>query len=709
MAGFTVETEVSEVKISLETGRIAKQAGGSVIARMGDTMVLVTVCSGKDSDNADFFPLSVDYIEKTYAAGKIPGGFIKREGRPSEKEILTARIVDRPIRPLFPKGYRTEVQVVCTVISADDRYDADVLAVTAASSALCLSDMPFTEPVAAVRIGMLDGKFKVFPQLAETEIGELDMIVAGTETSIMMVEGGASELSEEQMVDAIILAHEEIKKIVRLQKDLIEKVGKAQKKEFTAPVIDPALIAAVENFVKDKLHDISFNGDKKTRYNGIDKLLEETQKSLAESFPDKKDEISSIFGSLEQKDIRETILSTSKRIGGRGLDEIRKITCELDILPRAHGSSLFTRGETQALVVTTLGTKLDEQHVDNIQGQYDKSYMLHYNFPPYSVGEVKRMGSVSRREIGHGHLAERSIAPVLPDEKSFPYTIRVVSEIMESNGSSSMATICGASLALMASGVPIKTHVAGVAMGLIKEDDRVAILTDILGTEDHVGDMDFKVAGTRAGVTAIQMDIKISGITPEIMKNALAQALTARLQIIDIMEATLPASRKELSDYAPRVSTITIDKEKIREIIGPAGKVIRDIQETTGTTIFIQDDGTIQIAAVNKEQRDAALRRIRGIVAEPELNAIYEAVVKTIVEFGAFVEFLPGKEGLIHISELDNSRVARVEDILQLGDKVKVKLIGFDRFGKVKLSRKALLNAPPAAPAPDADAPALDA
>jgi polyribonucleotide nucleotidyltransferase len=551
---------------------------------------------------------------------------------------------------------------------------------------------------------MLDGKFKVFPQLAETEIGDLDMIVAGTESSIMMVEGGASELSEEQMIEAILLSHEEIKKLVRLQKDLIEKAGKTQKKEFVAPTTDPALVAAVENFVKDKLHDISFNGDKKTRYSGIDKLLEETQESLAELFPDKKDEISSIFGSLEQKDIRETILATGKRIGGRGLDEIRKITCELDILPRAHGSALFTRGETQALVVTTLGTKLDEQHVDNVQGQYDKSYMLHYNFPPYSVGEVKRMGTVGRREIGHGHLAERSIAPVLPDEKSFPYTIRVVSEIMESNGSSSMASVCGSSLSLMASGVPIKTHVAGVAMGLIKEDDRVAILTDILGTEDHVGDMDFKVAGTRAGVTAIQMDIKIFGITPEIMKDALAKALNARLRIIDIMEAVLPASRKELSDYAPRVSTISIDKEKIREIIGPSGKVIRDIQETTGTTIFIDDDGTIQIAAVNREQRDAALRRIKGIVAEPELNAVYEAVVKTIVEFGAFVEFLPGKEGLIHISELDNSRVARVEDILQLGDKVKVKLIGFDRFGKVKLSRKALLTPPPApaAPAPDA-------
>jgi polyribonucleotide nucleotidyltransferase len=696
MTRFTAETEVAGINISVETGRIARQAGGAVIARVGDTMVLATVCSGSESKDADFFPLSVDYIEKTYAAGKIPGGFVKREGRPSEKEILAARVVDRPIRPLFPKGFRNEVQIICTVISADDRYDADVLAVTAASCALCISDLPFQEPVACVRIGMLDGNLKVFPSLAETEIGMLDLVVAGTESSIMMVEGGASELSEEQLLDALMLAHEEIKKIITLQKDLLAKVGKNQPKEFTPVEADKVLFEAVNNFIKDRLHEISFNGDKKTRYSGIDKLRDEAKAALAEQFPDREGEISSAFSKLEKMDIRNSILATGKRIGGRGLDEIRQITCELDILPRAHGSALFTRGETQALVATTLGTKLDEQHVDNIQGQYDKSYMLHYNFPPYSVGEVKRVGSVGRREIGHGHLAERSIAPVLPDEKSFPYTIRVVSEIMESNGSSSMATVCCSSLSLMASGVPIKTHVAGVAMGLIKEGDQVAILTDILGTEDHVGDMDFKVAGTRDGVTAIQMDIKIAGITPEIMKEALAKAHKARLTIIDIMESAIPCSRKELSDYAPRVSTITIDKEKIREIIGPSGKVIRDIQETTGTTIFIDDTGTVQIAATNKEQRDAALKRIRGIVAEPELNAIYDAVVKTVVEFGAFVEFLPGKEGLIHISELDHKRVAKVEDVLNVGDKVRVKLIGFDRFGKVKLSRKALIQQEPA-------------
>jgi polyribonucleotide nucleotidyltransferase len=476
-----------------------------------------------------------------------------------------------------------------------------------------------------------------------------------------------------------------------MQKELIAKCGKT-KVPFQAPEIDPALVAAVEEFLTPRLHEISFNGVKHVRYSGVDAVRKELQEALAERFPEKEATISELFSEFERRDIRNHILAHGTRIGGRPLDVIRPITVELDVLPRAHGAALFTRGETQALVTTTLGTKLDLQHIDNIQGKYDKSYMLHYNFPPFAVGEVKRVGSVSRREIGHGHLAERSLTAVLPSEKSFPYTIRVVSEILESNGSSSMASVCGSSLSLMAAGVPIKTHVAGVAMGLIKEGERVAILTDILGTEDHVGDMDFKVAGTKNGVTAIQMDIKIAGITPEIMKEALEKARVARLKIIGIMEEAIPESRKELSAFAPRITTITIDKEKIREIIGPSGKVIRDIQETTGTTIFVEDDGSVQIAAANKEQRDAALRRIKGIVAEPELGAVYDAVVKTIVDFGAFVEFLPGKDGLVHISELENRRVEKVEDVLQVGDKLQVKLIGFDRFGKVKLSRKALLE-----------------
>ena len=689
MSFITVEKEIAGVKISIETGRIAKQAGGAAVARIGDTMVLATACEGPDPERGDFFPLTVEYIEKTYAAGKIPGGFIKREGRPNEKEVIAARQVDRPIRPLFPDGYRNEVQVICTVISADDTYNADVMAINAASTALCLSDMPFNEPVAAVRVGLLDGKLKIFPSLAETETGGLDLVVAGTESSIMMVEGGAWEISEGLLVEALLAAHEEIKKIVALQNELLVKAGK-KPVVFTAPEIDKQLIADVEAVVKDRMHDISFNGVKKVRYDGIMKLLEEVQAALAEKYPESERKIADIFSDIERSDIRKIIIEKNERIGGRGIDEIRQITCELDVLPRAHGSALFTRGETQSLVATTLGTKLDEQHIDNIQGKYDKSYMLHYNFPPYSVGEVKRLGSVSRREIGHGHLAERSLQPVLPDEKSFPYTIRIVAETLESNGSSSMASICCSSLSLMAAGVPIKAHVAGVAMGLIKEGTEVRILTDILGTEDHVGDMDFKVAGTREGVTAVQMDIKTDGITPEVMKEALKRAHDARLRIIDIMEKTIPASRKELSPHAPRITTIVVEKDKIREVIGSGGKVVREIQEKTGTTISIEDDGTIQIAAVDKESRDTAVNIIKGIVAEPELNAVYDAVVKNIVEFGAFVEYLPGKEGLVHVSELDKQRVARVEDVVKLGDKIKVKLVGFDR-GKVRLSRKALL------------------
>jgi polyribonucleotide nucleotidyltransferase len=689
-----VEETVAGIPISLETGRIAKQAGGAVIARIGDTMVLATVCSGKEMEDSDFFPLTCEYIAKNYAAGKIPGGYFKREGKPSEKEVLSARLIDRPLRPLFPKGCRTEVQIVATVISADEVYDADVMAITAASCALNLSDIPFTEPIAAVRVGLIDGKLKVFPTLAETETGKLELVIAGSETSIVMVEGCGSEVPEETIVEAIMLAHTEIKKLVAAQKDLMAKAG-VTRPMFPTPVVDEPLVAAVTEAVKDKIHDISFNGDKKTRYAGMKKLLAEAKTALAERFPEKEKAIAEIFHEVEKQDIRATLLEKGLRIGGRDCDTIRDITCDLDILPRAHGSALFTRGETQALVASTLGTKLDEQHIDDIQGEYDKSYMLHYNFPPFSVGEVKRLGSVSRREVGHGHLAETSLSPILPAEASFPYTIRIVSEIMESNGSSSMATVCGASLSLMAAGVPIKTHVAGVAMGLVKEGDRHLILTDILGTEDHVGDMDFKVAGTRDGVTAIQMDIKIAGVTPEIMQDALAKAKSARMSILEIMERAIPAPRKELSEFAPRITAIKIDKDKIREIIGPGGKIVRDIQETTGTTISIEDDGTVQVAAANKLQRDAALKRIKDIIAEPELGMIYEAKVKSIVDFGAFVEFLPGKEGLVHISELDTKRVNKTEDVVHMGDVIKVKLIGFDRFGKVKLSKKALMTPTP--------------
>ena len=691
-----VDAIIGTVNVSIETGRLAKQAGGAAVARIGDTMVLSTACSGNELANSDFFPLTVEYIAKTYAAGKIPGGYFKREGKPTEKEVLSARLIDRPIRPLFPKTYKNELQIVNLVISADETYDADVMAITAASCALCLSDIPFLMPIAAVRVGMVEGALKVFPTLGEAESGQLSLIVAGSKESIVMVEGHASEVKEDMVVDAIMLAHTEIKKLVAMQEELVAKAG-VKRAPYVAPEAgdETAIRADVWEIVKDRFHEISFNGDKKTRYKGVKLLLEEVKEKLKEKYPEKEKAMAEALHDIEKEDLRKTILETGKRIGGRDLDTVRDITVELDILPRAHGSALFTRGETQSLVSATLGTKLDQQHIEDIQGEYEKSYMLHYNFPPFSVGEVKRLGSVSRREVGHGHLAEVSLAPILPDEKSFPYTIRIVSEILESNGSSSMATVCGGSLALMAAGVPVKTHVAGVAMGLVTDGSRHAILTDILGTEDHVGDMDFKVAGTREGVTAIQMDIKIAGVTPELLREALAKAHNARLHIIGVMEKAIAGPRKDMSEYAPRITTIKIDKDKIREIIGPGGKVVRDIQETTGTTIFIDDDGSVQVAASNKQQRDAALARIRGIVAEPELGAIYDAKVKSIVDFGAFVEYLPGKEGLVHISELDLKRVNKTEDVVKMNDIIRVKLIGFDRFGKVKLSKKALMTQPP--------------
>ncbi len=687
----TVNASINDITISLETGRIARQASGSIVIRIGDTMVLSTACSGPPREGIDFFPLTVEFIAKTYAAGKIPGGFYKREGKPSESEVISARIVDRTIRPLFPEGYNNEVQIINTVISADEKYNADVLAVTSSSCALSLSDMPFSGPVACVRVGMVNGELKVFPTIAETGAGGLDLVVAGTEESIMMVEGGGNEVKEEKLIEAIMFAHEHIKQLVNLQKELLDKCEIPEKTVTPLEEDDPEIVTAVTELAKDRIHDISFHGHKMTRYRKLKELKTEIQEQLAEKFPEKESVIAKVLHDLECNDMRSTILETGTRIGGRDCDTIRDITCDLDILPRAHGSGLFTRGETQALVVVTLGTKMDEQRIDNIQAEYSKSYMLHYNFPPFSVGETKRLGAVSRREIGHGHLAELALSPILPNEKSFPYTIRIVSEVLESNGSSSMASVCGGSLSLMAAGVPIKEHVAGVAMGLIKEGDKIAILTDILGTEDHMGDMDFKVAGTRGGVTAIQMDIKIDGITPELMRDALSKANSARNRILDTMEQAIPKSRSDLSPYAPRITSITVDKEKIGEIIGPGGRIIRDIQDTTGATINIDDDGTVNVFAAAKSEADAAIERIRQIIAEPEVGAVYEAKIKSIVDFGAFAEYLPGKDGLIHISELDTKRVNKVEDVVKLGDMVKVKLIGIER-GKVRLSMKVLIG-----------------
>ncbi len=690
MAINNITTTVDGVEVTLETGRIAKQAGGSATVRIGDTMILSTACGGQEKEGLNFFPLTVEYIEKAYAAGKIPGGFFKREAKPSSAEVLTARLVDRPLRPLFPDGYRAEVQIVNTVISADQERSADVMAVSSASLSLLLSDMPFTDAVAAVRVCKVDGAFKVFPTIEETKASLFDVIVAGTADNIMMVEGGANEVSEAELIEAIMYAHTHIKTLVAAQRELAAKYTIVKKEFVAADPRDAAIDVRVKEIVGDRLHEYSFNGLKAERYPKLAELQSEVLEALAEEFPEQASDIKAAFHDIEYHDMRDTILATKKRIGGRGLDVVRDLTMELDYLPRAHGSALFTRGETQAMVVATLGTKGDVLRIDNLQNTESQSYMLHYNFPGYSVGEAKRMGFVSRREIGHGHLAERSLAPVLPPESVFPYTIRVVSEIMESNGSSSMASVCGGSLALMAAGVPIKEHVAGIAMGLIEKEGEYAILTDILGTEDHLGDMDFKVTGTRNGITAIQMDIKIDGITPELMTEALAQANDARQNILGQMEAVIPTSRGDVNEHAPAILTTKIPEKKIGELIGPGGKNIKAIQEETGATINIEEDGTCQVAGKTRVEALACVARIDAMMEEPEVGKVYKATVKNVVDFGAFCEYLPGKEGLLHISELDNKRVENVEEYVKTGDVIDIKLVGVERNGKVRLSLKAL-------------------
>ena len=694
MAIHNVTTTVDGVEITFETGRIAKQAAGSATVRIGDTMILSTACHGAAKEGLDFFPLTVEYIEKSYAAGKIPGGYFKREAKPSSAEILSARVVDRPIRPLFPDGYNCEVQIINTVISADQKYAADVMAVSSASVALLLSDMPFTDAVAAVRVCKIDGEYKVFPTIEDTHKSTMDIIVAGTADNIMMVEGGAYEVSEAELIEAIMYAHTHIKTLVAAQVELVSQID-VVKEEFVAPEgRDKAIDERVKEIVGDRLHEYSFNGNKKERYSSLAKLQQEVLETLEEEFPEQEKDIKAAFHDIEYHDMRNTILKEKTRIGGRKLDEVRDISIELDYLPRAHGSAIFTRGETQAMVVTTLGTKGDILRVDNLQNNEDQTYMLHYNFPAYSVGEVKRVGFVSRREIGHGHLAERSLSPVLPPESMFPYTIRVVSEIMESNGSSSMASVCGGSLSLMAAGVPIKEHVAGIAMGLIEDGGDYAILTDILGTEDHLGDMDFKVTGTKGGITAIQMDIKIDGITPELMTEALAQAKEARLHILEKMNAAIPSSRTDVNKHAPAILTTKIPEKKIGELIGPGGKNIKALQEKTGATVNIAEDGTVQVAGENREAAEACIALIDAMMEEPEVGKVYKATVKTVVDFGAFCEYLPGKEGLLHISELDHKRVEKVDEYVKTGDVIDVKLVGIERNGKVRLSLKALKPKP---------------
>jgi polyribonucleotide nucleotidyltransferase len=690
--------------LSIETGRVAKQASGSVLVRLGDTILLAAVVSAPSPDvERDFFPLTVDYREKSYAAGKIPGGFFKREGRPSEKEILSARLTDRPIRPLFPEGYTDEVQIMLQVLSSDQENDGDILGIIGASAALSISDIPFNNPIAAVRVGRIDGNFVINPLFSQLELSDLNVTIAGTKDYIIMVEGGAQETSEKDMVDALAFGHEFIKKVVAVIEDLKAKIGKP-KKEVVKPELNPEIVAAVTELAKSRVKEANRIRDKHARGEAIQKVKDEAALALAEKFPESGKIFNKVIDEIERTDLRRMILDESVRSDGRGLSDIRDISIEIGVLPRTHGSAIFTRGQTQALVVTTLGTKMDEQRIDDLLGESFKSYMLHYNFPSYSVGEVRPIRGPGRREIGHGALAERALDPVIPAEEKFPYTIRIVSDILESNGSSSMATVCGGSLSLMDAGVPIKAPVAGIAMGLIMEGDKKAILTDILGVEDHLGDMDFKVTGTSDGITAFQMDIKVGGLTIDLMSEALEHARRARLYVLDKMNAAISQPKPELSPYAPRIITIKIPIDKIGEVIGPGGKMIRSIIEATGAKIDIEDDGTVLIASVDQAAGEAARDRILALTEEAEIGRVYNGKVKRIAAFGAFVEILPNVDGLVHISELDNYRVGRVEDVVNIGDEIQVKVIGIDPEGKVRLSRKVLLekgDRPPDAPRDD--------
>jgi polyribonucleotide nucleotidyltransferase len=683
-------------ELTIETGRMAKQADGSVVIRQGDTMVLVAaVASMTVRPGIDFMPLTCDYLEKTSAAGKIPGGYFKREGRMTEVEVLTSRLIDRPSRPLFPKGWRFDTQIIAMVVSSDREHASDVLAMTGASCALLISDVPWAGPYAGLRVGRLDGQFVINPTFTERGRSDLDLVVACSRDAIVMVEGGGAEVSEEVIIDGLMYAHKEAQPLLDLQEKLRAAVGKP-KRVFAPPAKDPVIVDRVSALATQKIQQAMGIREKQERYAALGSCGTEVHAALASEFPDRAPEIGEAYESLKKKHLRELVLVTGRRIDGRATTDIRQITCEAGVLPRTHGSALFTRGETQALVMATLGTKQDVQHIEALTGDIDKRFMLHYNFPPFSTGEVKPMRGASRRETGHGNLAERAISRILPTEKEFPYTVRIVSEILESNGSSSMASVCGGTLALMDAGVPIKTPVAGIAMGLIKEGDRVAVLSDILGDEDHLGDMDFKICGSRTGVTAVQMDIKIQGLTREILETALRQARDARLFILGKMAETLAGPREELSIHAPRITTLQVKPDQIREIIGPGGKTIRGITAQTGVSIEVEDDGTVHIASPDGIAVKKALDIIKGLTTEPEVGEFYMGIVKRIAEFGAFVEILPGTDGLVHISELDAKRVAAVQDICKEGDEMVVKVIGIDRAtGKIRLSRREVLGKTP--------------
>jgi polyribonucleotide nucleotidyltransferase len=680
--------------LTIETGKMARQADGSCTVMFGETMVLCAATAQDNPTHLPFFPLTVEYRERTYAAGKFPGGFIKREGRPSDKEILSARLVDRPLRPLFPDGFANETQIFVTVVSADQENDADVLGITGASMSLMLSRIPFEGPIAAVRIGRIQGQWVLNPTFQQLEYSEVDIIVAGGADAIMMVEGGALEVSEADIAEGLVVAHAGIKELVQIQHDMMAEVEIPAPMEWTPKQVDPAFRARVEEIAGDRVRQALRVADKQERNDAVRQAKADVIAQLSEEHPTADKDTGEVIKDIEKRAMREMILSEGVRSDGRDTDTVRPINIEVGVLPRTHGSALFTRGQTQALGTATLGTQDDVQNYDTIDfaQQQNKSFMLHYNFPPYSTGEVRPVRGTSRREIGHGALAERALEPMLPPFEEFPYTLRVVSDVLESNGSSSMASVCAGSLALFDAAVPMRAHVAGVAMGLIKEGDRVAVLTDILGSEDALGDMDFKVAGTREGVTSIQMDIKIAGLTVEIMREALEKAHRARLHILGLMEQALPEPRKELSQYAPRIITMKINPAKIGEVIGPKGKTIRGLQEATGASINIDDDGTITIASVNGEGGERARRMIAGMIEEPEVGRIYEGVVKSTTTFGAFVEITPGTEGLLHISEIQDGRVDKTEDIVKKGDTVQVKLLSIDEKGRLRLSRKAALK-----------------
>ncbi|HUK22861.1 MAG TPA: polyribonucleotide nucleotidyltransferase [Gemmatimonadales bacterium] len=692
-----VERSFAGRPLRLETGRLAKQAAGSCLLQFGETVVLAAVTISDTVSTLPFFPLTVEYREKSYAAGKIPGGFLKREGRPSDDEILAGRVIDRSIRPLFPEGFKNEVQVFIYVLSADQENDADVLGVTAASAALTMSKAPWNGPIAAVRVGRVEGAWILNPTFQQLEFSDVDMTVSGSRDSIVMVEGGAIELTEAEIVKGLEVAHKGIRDLIDATQELCAE-SRQPKMEWTKVEPPEQLVARIKQLAEARVEEALNLPEKLERTQALAALRVTIEEQLAGEFPDNAKDISTLLEDIEYRTMREQVLSRHERVDGRDLDTIRAITCEVGVLPRTHGSALFTRGQTQALVSVTLGTVNDEQRIDSIDvaEETTKSFMLHYNFPPFSTGEVRPIRGTSRREVGHGALAERALQAVLPPYDQFPYTIRIVSDILESNGSSSMATVSGGSLALFDAGVPVKGACAGIAMGLIKEGDRVAVLTDILGTEDHLGDMDFKVAGTREGVTSIQMDIKIEGLDFRIISEALERAKKARLHILDIMEQAIPKPRSQLSKYAPRIITMQIRPDKIGDLIGPKGKIIRGIQEQTGAEINVDDNGMVTISAVG-EGGERARDMVAAIVQEPEVGKVYEGIVKSTTAFGAFIEILPGVEGLLHISELQHGRTERTEDVVKKGDHVRVKLLEVDERGRMRLSRKALLEPPAAA------------